>query len=60
MSLDNEKTETDSPKTIPTAEEEGFTPQEEQELMEKCKRLIEKVEEKTKEEDDSLDILQKP
>ena len=46
--------------TIPSAAEEGFTPEEEKELLEKSRRLIEKIDRENEKEDDSLDIIQKP
>lgn len=47
-------------KTIPSAAEEGFTLEEEKKLLEKSRRLIEKIDRENKNEDDSLDIIQKP
>ena len=46
--------------TILSAAEEGFTPSEEKELLEKSRRLIEKIDRENEKEDDSLDIIQKP
>ncbi|MFB2968820.1 hypothetical protein ACE1CD_07600 [Aerosakkonema sp. BLCC-F183] len=63
MILENDSTDKsrsnddEDPKNpIPTAAEEGFTPEEEKALLEKCDRLIEKFEEQMEEEDNSTDF----
>ena len=55
-----DESQTNQTHQIPTAAEQGFTPEEEEELLEKCERLIEEFEEQEESEDDSMDIIQKP
>lgn len=43
-------------KPIPTAAEEGFTPEEEKQLLEKCEKLIEKFDEEMEKEDTTTDL----
>lgn len=47
------------PITALTSEEE-LTPQQEQEVIERSKRLIEEFDERHQPEDDSMDIIHKP
>lgn len=53
-------TKKDPSQAIPSAAEEGFTPEEEKILLEKSRRLIEKIDRENKDRDDGLDIIQKP
>ncbi|GEM_PF-4064275 len=48
--------EENEPKPIPTATEEGFTPEEEKKLLEKCEKLIEKFDEEIEKEDNTTDL----